>query len=228
MTELKIEKYIDGLYGTQTNLDVVELKKVSFEMVDIIKEVTNNIKIKNGIQNPHGNVPNTTQLFTEYNFLMYPFPVVHDLYCAISSAFHACFEDFYGKKFYQKHFIQCWLNIYDKNKFLDWHSHWRRESKSWHGFVCVDTEPNSYTTYAWPDDVTRKELLLDVHSKDGLIVMGLSNGDVHKSSEWTVEDRPRITIAFDIVPAIALSTNSVVNAIKHNSNSMFVNHWIPI
>jgi hypothetical protein len=167
---------------------------------------------------------------------MYPFPIIHDLYYSISAAFYLCLEDFYGFKTNKKYFIQCWLNIFKKDEFIDWHKHQPIENEAWHGFVCVDTEPDSFTTYSWPNDSSRKGLLLDIPSKDGLIVMGLSNGDRHKSSKWVVEGRPRITIAFDIVPAIALSEHTILNypeprylnAIKNSTNSQFVNHWIPI
>jgi hypothetical protein len=59
---------------------------------------------------------------------------------------------------------------------------------------------------------------LDIPSKNGLMVLSRSNGDVHRSSEWD-QEYPRITIAFDIVPAGILYRE---NRYTH------INHWMPI
>ena len=54
-----------------------------------------------------------------------------------------------------------------------------------------------------------------VVSKEGLIVIGKSDGDEHSSSAWKESKRPRITIAFDIIPVEAIP------------NKLYGNHFIP-
>jgi hypothetical protein len=128
------------------------------------------------------------------------------------------------------------LNVYRKGESIGWHGHQTPNYNAWHGFVCVDTEPESYTSYRWPNNKERDNLILDVPSKDGLIVLGLSNGDIHRSSEWQIAERNRVTIAFDIVPSKALAAEisqnqepNLVNALKFvDDKSYFVNHWVPI
>jgi hypothetical protein len=53
---------------------------------------------------------------------------------------------------------------------------------------------------------------LTIPSKEGLLVIGRSNGDLHKSSEW-LGDKPRVTLAFDISPIESINFK--------------INHYIP-
>jgi hypothetical protein len=117
------------------------------------------------------------------------------------------------------------MNYYKKGEFIDWHRHASEDVGGWHGFFCLDAEPDSYTSYRWPNDDSRKGLTLDVESKNGLIVLGRSNLDLHKSSEWQHEDRARITIAFDILP-VSYIKDVCSNAMKNDP--YYINHWIPI
>jgi hypothetical protein len=224
---MEIQTHIDGLYSAKTDINLSVLKKTVYNMYEIIK-----VNFQNN-QNHTAQITLDTNLHTKYNLLLYPLPGIHDLYFAISKVFHAC-SKFSNVGLNEKYFIQCWLNFYNKGDFIDWHHHTNADFNCWHGFLCVDTEPESYTSYKWPMDLDRKNLIIDVPSKDGTIVMGRSNGDLHRSSEWTFTDRPRITIAFDIVPARFISGYCVkdnpepkyLNAMKNSS--MYVNHWIPI
>lgn len=144
-----------------------------------------------------------TGLFGKYNMLMYPLSQVWDLYEEIK----IFFREIHPHK--DPYFIQCWLNYYNYGDFIDWHGHWDPHFNSYHGYFCVDTEP-SKTTYKLPNDNSP----LDVISKDNLLVLSGSNGDVHRTWPWTDKHRPRITIAFDIVPAIYCTHG--------------INHWVPI
>jgi len=149
-------------------------------------------------------VPYTSKIFSEYNLLSFVQKELHDVYKSIKYAFNELpkeEEDFY---------IQCWLNVYKNNSGLDWHSHWGKEYKSWHGYVCVDSEP-SITTYVLPYD----EKKVDIKNKDNTLVISRSDGDKHKTNIWDNPNRNRITIAFDIVPASKLVTKQI-------------NHWMPI
>jgi hypothetical protein len=157
----------------------------------------------------NGQVTLSTKLFDRYNYLMYPLPGIHNLYRSIQKVFREVNSDPYDD-----YFIQCWLNFYYKGDFIDWHGHWATEADSWHGFYCLDVEPNSYTQYKF----LHNDKVITIPSQDNLIVISRSGNDLHKSSEWH-EDRPRITIAFDIVPAEKLFD---VGAYRNP------NHWIPI
>ena len=144
----------------------------------------------------------TTGVFQAYNLLMYPLPQMHELYEGIRSTFHKI-NDKKDETFY----IQCWLNYYNKGDFIDWHNHWPPSCNSWHGFFCVNCEPSS-TTYKLQDGT-----VVDVESKNNNLVISKSDGDLHRTWPWEY-DEPRITIAFDIIPARHLP--------------FIINHWMPI
>jgi len=148
----------------------------------------------------------TTHVFNQYNLLMYPLDQFHELYFEIQKMYREINQSS------EQMYIQCWLNFYNKGQFIDWHSHWGIGSGAHHGFFCVDVEPSSYTSYKFPIDDTIK--IVDVESKNNLLVMGKTDRDQHKSSEWN-NDYPRITIAYDIVPKNLVPLN-------------MLNHWMPI
>lgn len=95
--------------------------------------------------------------------------------------------------------IQCWFNMFRYNQFIDWHGHWPSEYGVYHGYYCVDVEPST-TAYRLENGIQ-----VDIPNKNGLLVFGLSGLDQHKSSKWTDENRPRITVAFDIIPVNQIS-----------------------
>jgi hypothetical protein len=208
MTELQlIDNYI---YTTKLNLNLSEIRNSSLRLINFVR---NNIKDDgtgfNGKQ-AKGNLPYESKLFSQYNVFMYPFPGFYDLYTEIKNTFHAVKEhqNIPNKPYY----CQCWVNVFEQGQFIDWHYHWTPEFHAWHGFYCVDVEPNSKTTYKLENEV-------DVESKDNLLVISKSAGDLHKSSEWGDPNRPRITIAFDIIPAETLCDGFYDNKL---------NHWVPI
>ena len=136
---------------------------------------------------------------------MYPFDEFYDLYQEIKTFFY---ESSISE---EQHYIQCWMNIYRKGDFIDWHTHWPKEKNSWHGFFCVDCEP-SYTTYRLPN---RYEPV-NVTSENNLLVISRSNGDTHRTWPWEYADRDRITIAFDILPRLEFHPEA------------WLNHWVPL
>lgn len=191
------------IYNEVLDLNLEAQRKTAHYMYEYVKhKFTDEIEL-------NGQLTLSTKLFDRYNYLMYPLPGVHELYNSIKDVFHRINTDPYTD-----YFIQCWLNFYHKGDYIDWHAHWASEADSWHGFYCVDVEPDSYTDYKFKgsDNISR------IKSKDNLLVISRSGNDVHRSSEWK-EDRPRITIAFDIVPAEKLFD---VGAYRNP------NHWIPI
>lgn len=219
---MNIDKHANALFSKTCSLDLTTIKQSANEMRSIVERMLVGKEY-------HGISPSTTKSFMHYNLLLYPLPGFHNLYQEISSFFKDCHKLCFGET--QEQFSsQCWLNVYKKGEYIDWHRHWPKESGGWHGFFCIDTEPDSYTTYRWQQGPQAgKELKID--SKDNLMVIGLSDGDEHRSSEWGHE-RPRITIAFDILPTKFIYEHSYV---KHGSYlnamktvPMYTNHWMPI
>ena len=238
-----ITEHTSGLYSTQTNLNIPTLKQTCYQMYNIVK--TN---FETSDKNYTGQTALSNKIFWKYNFLLYTLPEIHELFIAIRDNFYLFHKKYYGENAPQEpYYIQSWLNFYFKGDFIDWHHHdWNMNrplyfDPAWHGFVCVDVEPNSKTSYRWKNLPNT----IDVPSKDGLLVLGLSNGDTHKSSEWHDETRPRITIAFDIVPRRNLFNPMHLRSKPYSSeehadelvrrlceypkdHEIFLNHWIPI
>jgi hypothetical protein len=221
---MEITKRIEGLYTAKVDLNLRVMRRTADEMYGIIKESFSSDK-----SDYSGQSTLTTKLFSKYNFLMYPLPGINELYWNIHQVFHACLSDMHGVV-EDRFFIQCWLNYYQKGEFIDWHSHTINDVGGWHGFYCLDVEPGSYTSYKWPRDKDREDLVFDVQSENNLIVMGKSNNDQHRSSEWPFEDRPRITVAFDILPQShihrELAGGNYLDAMKNSP--FFINHFIPM
>jgi hypothetical protein len=116
----------------------------------------------------------------------------------------------------EKHFMRAInMRMVEKNPMSI--TTWQPEYESWHGFYCIDVEPDSYTTYRVFGRVPEKDDIV-IHSKDNLLVISKSDGDFHRSSKWENEDKPRITVAFDIIPSHKLV----------EGNHVSLNHWIPI
>lgn len=194
------------IYKKNLDLNLLKLKTGCDQMYDLIK------KNFSGNKNDYtGQSTLTTKLFKSYNLLMYPLPEFHELFNEIKKMFFEIIEkDITIPK--KKYYIQCWLNYYRKGDFIGWHNHWPPETKSWHGYYCVDTEC-SFTSYIIPNN---EDKIIDIISEDNLLVMSKSDGDRHRSSEWLNNDRPRITIAFDIVPREYICYDNLLN------------HWVPV
>jgi hypothetical protein len=198
---MEIKTHENYVYTTQLNLNLPILVDSSYKLYDFVKH--------NFDGKPRGYVGGstiTTELFNQYNALLYPLPQFHELYFGIREMFHTL-NDNPNENFY----MQCWLNYYRTGDFIDWHDHWKPEFRSWHGFYCVSGK-GSYTTYKLPPDHEKEVVIPTILNQ---IVLSKSDGDIHRSSEWN-EDYPRITIAFDIVPS---------TTIKVFANP---NHWIPV
>lgn len=201
------------------NLDLDEMNRVCHKMYMHIKENFT----PDGNTDYSGQSTMTTKLYSQYNILTSQSGVIHDLYSEIRDIFREVCDS------KEKHFIQSWLNFYRKGEFIDWHRHWPMQANCWHGFYCVSCEP-SKTTYRLPPahglqipqsmiEETNWETQ-DVESKNNLIVLSPSAGDMHRTWPWEY-DEPRITIAFDIVPISWLEKTPQP---KHN----ILNHWIPL
>jgi len=196
--------YNDYIITAKLNLDLTKITDSCYKMKSVIDKHFKETIIAVDYAEDEGKLsPLTTQGFEHYNLLMYPFDEFHSLYFEIQQLFKQV------NQLDKKYYIRCWLNIYEKGNFVDWHDHFPAKCDSWHGFFCVDCEP-SKTTYQLPN-ISEP---VDIVSENNLLVLSKSNGDRHRTWPWEFIGRDRITIAFDIVPA------------KHTGT--FLNHWIPI
>ena len=223
-----MREHVRGLYSVQTDLNIKQLKETCYNMYQIILSNFSDGEISAGHSGLHKNI------FERYNFLLYPLPGIHELHFEIRRVFHEAIYQYFNEPVNKNWFIQCWLNFYFKDEYIDWHNHdWNVNrpkglSNAWHGFLCVDTEPDSRTLYKWKN----VEEVIDIESKDGLMTMGISDGDLHRSSTWMFS-RPRITIAFDIVPRENITLHGPEELTKalcndpQNNMVGFKNHWIP-
>lgn len=200
-----IQNYYDYLYTKQLKLDYNQIEHSCGIFYKFIENTF--LKYKSNINSSMNNVvaPETTKAFEIYNLFMYNLPGFFELFKDVKNTFRELSQST------EPAYIQSWLNVYNKGDFVDWHNHWEAGKDVWHGFYCVNVEPNSYTSYKLPFLNNQ----IDIQSKNGLLVIGKSEDDYHRSSQWT-EDYPRITIAFDIVP-------------KRNVDPFrTINHWIPL
>lgn len=206
---MELKLYEDYLYTRKLDLDLHTQRLTADIMYNFVKE-------RFSTSDHSGQDTMVYELYLKYNYFMYALPGIHELYTSVKETFIECIKhknngvDPYGGKYY----IQCWLNFYNKGQFIDWHKHWPSEYKAWHGFYCLDVEPDSSTFYKLPNGT-----LLDVKSENNLLVLGPSDGDEHRSSDWN-QDKPRVTIAFDIVPAEIM--------FKTNTTFVIDNHWVPL
>jgi hypothetical protein len=146
----------------------------------------------------------TSASYINYNLLSLPIESFQSFYHNLISVIKPCLPK-------EHHVIQCWFNVFRGGEFVGWHDHWPARYRCVHGFYCVNVTP-SFTEYKYkhiPDQVFK------IKSKEGLLVFGKSNNDLHQSSPWSDSANPRITIAFDILPV-----STMVNNIRPN-------HYLP-
>ena len=144
-------------------------------------------------KNVYGNF--TSYYHEFYNLFFFASPELHRLYnniCELTLPLQEKDIPYY---------IRCWPNVFRQGYNIEWHNHWNASANTFHGFYCVNTEgqASSYTDYRIPG---YPEVRVD--SKDGLLVIGRSNGDEHRSSVWNNPGKHRVTIAFDIIPGYSI------------------------
>lgn len=132
----------------------------------------------------------TSKHYMNYNLFDYNF----SQYEQCLSSIQKCLKKFNPEK--KVYFLNAWVNIFRKDEYIHWHAHETSERKGdyYHGFICVNVE-NTNTHYKFVDGTKQT-----VQGKDGHIVMGLNDDNMHKSDPWYDSENPRITIAFDICP----------------------------
>ena len=145
----------------------------------------------------YGNVPASHH--DKYNLLTFPGVELNKLYAELVKNISELLDD-------KVYVLKSWLNVFRKGQKVDWHPHWPADKGVWHGFYCAQVG-NSFTEYRIP----RVSENVKVKSEEGLVVIGKSAGDQHTSSVWTESQRPRVTIAFDIIPIESLSDDLAGN-----------------
>mgnify|MGYP003113029122 CR=1 FL=1 len=201
MNKFEVRNYFDYLYTKKLDLRTDLIMNSCRSMDLFIRD-----QFKNDPQNYIGEAPLSTKLFTSYNILMYPLPGMFELYHEIKKAYRQFVQND------EPAYVQSWLNVYNQGDKIDWHGHWEPQFNGWHGFYCVNVEPGSYTEYKIP----LTEETINIDSYNNLLVLGKSDGDLHRSSPWHDSRIPRVTIAFDILPA------------RHIDPLKDINHWIPL
>lgn len=140
-----------------------------------------------------------TQLLSKYNLLKDDYEPFKKLHIALKElTIEAC--EYYGVDFNSQNYqVMAWFNYdYGMHKFdpefLHDHNH-GRGVPDFHGYYCVDAEPSvtHYQIYREPDN-----MFLNVN-KDNRVVVS-ETGHPHSRGDWNDPDRPRITIAYDILP----------------------------
>ncbi len=229
MSNFEIHEHVRGLYSSKLSLDNSKIFKSSMMVGEIVlanyaKDESNEFESRFNQE-----CTMTSVLHRNYNLFLYPLPQLHELYFEIQRVFHSCLARYSGIT-NKRYYIQCWVNIFQNNEFIDWHTHFHPNVNAWHGFYCVNVEPDSFTSYRWPNH----EEIIDIKSENGLVVLGVSGGDRHKSSKWN-QETPRVTIAFDILPQESLMHERAIEEIGKDKiikevfcKPEYINHWVPI
>ena len=198
------------------------MRAVSLQVGNVVKERYKDVDIVNGYK------ARTTNLFGMYNTFLFSAAPLHSLFKEISTLWNEVKPDD------DIYYLQSWVNVYEETASIGWHYHWTESFNAWHGFYCVDVDV-SKTTYALSPKYYQESKahdylyngqpileyndeyeLIDVVGQDNFLIMGRSAGDQHRNLPWKIKNRPRITIAFDIVPG------------RHIDNTEWENHWIPL
>lgn len=184
----------DYLWTEQTNsLDNQKIYETSLQLELFLKKSFNYSEVE----------PKkiwTTEIFSMYNIFTYPDEELLKLYQLLVKTI----KPYLDKNI--EYMIQAWLNVYQKDEFIPWHGHWPPNTGVWHGYYCVNVS-ESITSYKLDNKVYQ------VYNNDGLIVIGRSGRDNHQSSPWT-QDKPRVTIAYDIIPVQSITRRGI-------------NHYLP-
>lgn len=216
-------EWLDGWFKVRkVNLDLNALRQTCMGVQQVINERYGDKKTDVGYEN------STTNLFGHYNIFMFSSAPLHGLFREICNLWDSVKPDD------DVYYLQSWLNVYDASKSIGWHYHWTEKYSAWHGLFGVDVDV-SRTTYALQPrhyqiakahpythngdpilEFDEKYELVNYVNRDNFLMMSPSAGDCHRNIPWDIPDRPRITIAFDIVPG------------RHIFNEDWENHWIPL
>lgn len=147
----------------------------------------------------------STKLYEAYNVFLSPLPGFAELYSLVVDYFKS------KQPNYKNYAIAGWVNVYQKGGYLDWHKHSSslvEHDNRWHGYVCINAEP-SKTLYK-----NEQNLVETIDNKNGFITLSPA-GMCHRTTPWTDQKQPRITIAFDFI-------------LRDQIDPMHFTRWIPI
>lgn len=191
------------------------------------KMIENNIlNIPNDLFLKHKDNPGVATIFgiDHYNIFTFTHPGIHKLYKSLSNLTkEACaYYDIDFEK--EQYFIHGWFNLDYKTLKSEFdnggvnpiknphhfHDHSGGMGAPWfHGYYCVNAEPSS-TFYKI--DSNDNNIFENINKNDRAILS--ETGHPHGRDDW-FEDKPRITIAYDISPA-----KNMLNFDPHK--------WIPL
>ena len=198
--------YHDYVRQIPLSLDLALLKNTCTQINSELSTMFSSSDIDHFIKRNYDQsiVPFSTSLLTRYNVLCFPYPGMYELYAAIRSEFRKLVSND------EPYYIGAWLNLYEKGQSSDWHSHGISELNAWHGYFAINAEP-SVTTYkisGVPEDV-------NIVNKNNTLILSVTGKDKHIAQPWEVDNEPKITIAYDIMP-------------QKNLLETYTNFWIPI
>ena len=142
-----------------------------------------------------------TQDFYTYNPFTFGLRPFADIYWTLNRMFYSNPQ---VREAEESYYIHGWFNVYtkkdDENRGYDhipWHKHLEiYHPHIYHGFYCANVQP-SQTWYREGPESPEEEWVKHV-DYDDMIIYSPSSFE-HSSTPW-LEDKPRVTIAFDIIP----------------------------
>ena len=184
-------QYLTDLYSNIENGNVYELNKVfdgnSFMVLDRDKI------------HPADSLSSLT--YSNYNIFKFEHPAIRKLAKEVKSmVLEAC--EYYDIDFdKQNYYLHGWFNLYknpiskdfvDTNKDdLGWHEHAGSGIPYFHGYYSVNAEPSTTYYLVFENDVEN-------YNKNNRAILS-ETGHPHAMGDWNL-DKPRITIAYDVMP----------------------------
>lgn len=196
--ERVLDNDLDSLYSYLSSLyqDIKDEKVYSF---DNIFDGRSYRSIRNDSIHPGDSISSITA--ENYNIFRFEHPGLRKLAQNVRSmVIEAC--DYYGIDFdSQNYFIHGWFNLYSNpisedfvatNKdSLGWHEHSGDGIPYFHGYYCVNAEPSETYYKIFDEDVEIKNI-------NNRAILS-ETGHQHAMGQWNLP-KPRITIAYDIIP----------------------------
>jgi len=142
----------------------------------------------------------TTQEFYTYNPFTFGLRPFADVYWKLNRFFY---NNPQVREAGESYYIHGWFNVYTKKEgdkgydHIPFHKHIEdMHPHIYHGFYCANVEPST-TTYRVGSKQPESEWIVHQDYNDMLIYS--ASGYEHASSPW-MEEKPRVTVAFDIFP----------------------------
>jgi len=139
--------------------------------------------------------------YRTYNPFTFGIPCFANLYWILNQFFYSNPQVMEAGEPY---YIHGWFNVYTKKDedekgydHIPWHKHLNQyHPHVYHGFYCANVQP-SETWYRIGPDQPEEDIVKHTDYND-MIIYSPSSFE-HTSTPW-LEDKPRITVAFDILP----------------------------